>query len=81
MVAYEDMKKLAFAISEQEGRRDVRNAEHYLRAKKTPEEGEANQILELATMQPILELAEPPKQIALRPAPGKQGIRAQLKNR
>jgi hypothetical protein len=61
MITDEDIKKLAFAIWEEEGRPDGKDVEHYLRAKKILEEREAKRVVELAPVPQLVELAQPPK--------------------
>ena len=81
MFTDEDIKKLAFTIWEEEGRPDGKDVEHYLRAKKFLEEREANRIIELAPVPPAVELAEPPKNIPLPPAPHKRSIRSRRRKK
>ena len=81
MVTDEDIKKLAFTIWEEEGGPNGKDVEHYLRAKKIVEEREANRIIELAPMPPVVELAEPGKNIPLPPSPRKRSIRSRTKKK
>jgi hypothetical protein len=81
MITDEEIKKLAFRIWEEEGRPTGKDVEHYLRAKIILEEREAKKILELAPVQPPVELAQPPIKDPLPPAPGRRSIRERRKKK
>jgi len=81
MLTDEDIKKLAFAIWEEEGRPDGKDVEHYLRAKKILEEREAKRVVELAPVPQLVELAQPPKKIPLPSSKDKRNIRARHKKK
>ena len=59
MVTEEQIKDLAHALWEQEGRPEGRDLERYFRAKRILEEKEATRVIELAPPAPIIELAPP----------------------
>ncbi len=59
MVTEEQIKELAHAIWEQEGRPEGKDVEYYFRAKKTLEEREKALVIELAPPPPIPELSPP----------------------
>jgi hypothetical protein len=61
MITEQQIKELAFAIWEQEGRPAGKDAEHYFRAKQILEAKEAARIIELAPQTPPIELASPPE--------------------
>ena len=57
MVTEEQIRNLAHAIWEQEGRPEGKHVEHYFRAKQILEEQEASRVIELAPPPPIVLLA------------------------
>jgi len=59
MVTEEQIKELAHAIWEQEGRTEGKDVEHYFRAKKTLEEREKARVIELPPPPSIPELSPP----------------------
>ena len=59
MTTEEQIRDLAYAIWEQEGRPEGKHVEHYFRAKQILEEQEAARIIELAPPPPTIELAPP----------------------
>ena len=69
MVTEEQIRNLARAIWEQEGRPEGKHLEHYFRAKQILEEQEAPHVIELGPPPPIIELAPP------RPSKGTSFIR------
>ena len=56
MVTEEDVKKLAYAIWEQEGRPEGKDVEHYYHARQVLENQDAARVTELGAPPPILEL-------------------------
>jgi len=60
MISEQQVKELAYAIWEQEGRPEGKDLEYYFRAKNILEERESSQ---------VIELAPPPSKIALEPPP------------
>ena len=81
MVKEDEIRLIAYNIWEQEGRPVGKDVEYYFRAKKILEEQEANRILELAPVPPLVELAEPPKNIPPPPVPSNRSIRSQHKKK
>ena len=81
MATEAQIRAKAYDIWEEEGRPDGNDVEHYLRAKKILEDQEAKRIMELAPVHPAVQLAQPPKNIPLPPAPGKRSIRARHKKK
>ena len=81
MVTDEDIKKLDFNIWEEEGRPDGKDLEHFLKAKKILEKREKNRIIELAPVSPVVELAQPTKNIPLPQGRTKGNIREQHKKK
>jgi hypothetical protein len=67
----EQIKELAHAIWEKEGRPHGKAVEHYFRAKQILEEQEASRLLELAPPAPLVALAPPPPIISMAPKPSK----------
>ena len=65
MDSEEKIKKLAYAIWEQEGRPEGKAVEHYLKAKKIIEKHQQLPPIELAPPAPRIELAPPVKIIEL----------------
>ncbi len=72
MATEEQIKELAYAIWEQEGRPESKHEEHYYRAKQVLEEQEATRVIELGPPSPTIELAESPRSIELAPPPRKR---------
>ncbi len=64
MATEEQIREMAYAIWEQEGRPEGKDLEHYLRAKQILEVKEAARIIELAPQKPPVELAPPPQRNA-----------------
>ncbi len=60
MATEEQIKDLAHAIWEQEGRPEGKHLEHYFRAKQILEEKEATNVIILGPSSPIIQLAAPP---------------------
>lgn len=56
MVTEEQIKELAFAIWEKEGRPEGKHVEHYFRAKQILEERGAERVTEIAPKAPAIEL-------------------------
>jgi hypothetical protein len=56
MATEEQIKNLAYAIWEQEGRPEGKHLEHYFRAKQILEEQEAAHVIELPAAAPTIEL-------------------------
>ena len=77
MVGEEQIKKMAYAIWEQEGRPEGKGVEHYFRAKQILEQQEAGLVIELGPAQPTIRLAAvapavqlaPPQPIKFRKSP------------
>ncbi len=69
MVREEQIKELAYAIWEQEGRPEGKDMEHYYRAKQILEQREAAHIIELGPPRTIVELPASPRTIELAPPP------------
>ena len=67
MITEEQIKDLAHALWEQEGRPEGKHLEHYFRAKRILEEQEATRVIELGPPSPIIGLAESPRTIELAP--------------
>ena len=81
MVTGEQIKELAHAIWEQEGRPEGRDVEYHFRAKKTLEEQEASRVIQLAPTAPLVELAPPPPIALLAPMPSKRRRQARPKKK
>ncbi len=60
MPTEEQIRELAHAIWEKEGRPEQKDVEHYFRAKQILEEQEASRVIELAPPPPIVLLAPMP---------------------
>jgi hypothetical protein len=60
MATEEQIKDLAHALWEREGRPEGKSSEHYFRAKQILEAKEVARIIELAPQTPPIELASPP---------------------
>jgi hypothetical protein len=60
MVTDEEIRKLAYAIWEQQGRPFGNEVENYMQAKKILEEKEAGRLLELPFISPLVELEQAP---------------------
>ncbi len=60
MATEEQIRNLAYAIWDQEGRPEGKHVEHYFRAKQILEEQKAARVIELALLPPTIELAPPP---------------------
>ena len=56
MVKEEQIKELAYAIWEQEGRPDGKSEEHYFRAKQILEKRESTGVIEMGPAVPLVEL-------------------------
>jgi hypothetical protein len=69
MATEEQIKSVAYAIWEQQGRPEGKHLEHYLRAKQILEGSEAIRPIELAPPPQVAELASPPPVIGLPPSP------------
>ncbi|MCJ7743187.1 MAG: DUF2934 domain-containing protein [Dehalococcoidales bacterium] len=68
MATEEQIKELAYAIWEQEGRPEGKHVEHYFRAKQILEEQqEAARVIELGPPRPTVQLAASPPTIELAP--------------
>ena len=69
MATEEQIRELAFAIWEQEGRPEGKHVEHYFRAKQILEAQEASRVTEIAPKPPVIELApqKPPVELASPP--------------
>ena len=61
MATEEQIKDLAHAIWEEEGRPEGKHLEHYFRAKQILEELEPADVIVLGPASPIIQLAAPPK--------------------
>ncbi len=72
MPTEEQIRELAHAIWEKEGRLDGKDEEHYFRAKQILEEQEASRVIELAPPATLVELAPPPPIVLLAPMPSKR---------
>ena len=81
MVTEEQIRNLAHAIWEQEGRPEGKHVEHYFRAKQILEEQEASRVIELAPPAPLVELAPPPPIVSLAPMPHKRRRQARRKKK
>ncbi len=81
MATENQIKELAYAIWDREGRSEGKDVEHYLKAKKILEEQEVTRVLELAPQPPVVELAPPPTPIQSPPAPSKRNIRTRHKKK
>ena len=68
MVTEEQIRNLAHAIWEQEGRPEGKHVEHYFRAKQILEDQEASRVIELAPPPPIAELPPSPPIVVLAPS-------------
>ena len=77
----DEIRVLAYSLWEEEGHLDGKDVEYYFRAKKILEEGEAKRILELAPVQPSVELMQPPKNISLPTGSGQRSIRSRHKKK
>ena len=66
MVTEQQIKELAFAIWEEEGRPEGKDLEHYFRAKQILEERQASSLIEL-TPSPISKLPQRPPTPQLAP--------------
>ena len=71
MVTEEQIKELAHAIWEQEGRPEGKDLEHYFRARQILEEREKARVIELPPPPPIPELS-PPQAATIVLQPGKR---------
>ncbi len=60
MATEEQIRDLAHAIWEQEGRPEGKHLEHYFRAKQILQEQEAAHVIELGAAPPIIQLPAPP---------------------
>ena len=69
MPTEEQIKELAYAIWEKEGRPEGKDAEHYFRAKQILEQQETSNVIELGPPLPTLELAPQPSTIEFVPPP------------
>jgi len=67
----EQIKELAHAIWEQEGRPEGKDVEHYFRARQILEEREKARVIELPPPSPTPELSPPPQVATTVPQPGK----------
>jgi len=69
MATEEQIRELALAIWEQEGRPEGKHVEHYFRAKQILEAQEAARVIEIAPKPPVIELApqKPPVELASPP--------------
>jgi hypothetical protein len=81
VVTEEQIKELAYAIWEQEGRPEGKDVEYYFRAKKTLEGPEASRVIELAPPAPLVELAPPPPIVLLAQMPSKRRRQARRKKK
>ncbi len=61
MATEEQIRDLAHAIWEQEGRPEGKHLEHYFRAKQILQEQESAHVIELGAAPPIIQQAAPPK--------------------
>ena len=68
MVTEEQIRNLAHAIWEQEGRPEGKHVEHYFRAKQILEEQQETRVIELAPSPPIAELPPLPPMVQLAPS-------------
>ena len=75
MISEQQIKELAYAIWEQEGRPEGKDLEYYFRAKRIFEEQEASKVIELAAPKPKRELEMPSPIAKLAPPPGKRRSR------
>jgi hypothetical protein len=57
MATEEQIKELAYAIWEQEGRPEGKHVEHYFRAKQILEEQQETRVIELGPSPPMVQLA------------------------
>lgn len=71
MVTEEQIKELAHAIWEQEGRPEGKEVEHHFRAKEILEEREKARVIELPPSPPVPQLS-PPRAATTAPQPGKR---------
>jgi hypothetical protein len=71
MPTEQQMKELAYALWEQEGRPDGKDLEHYYRARQILEEQERANIVKLAPPPPRSKLAAPAPTPKLKAAPKK----------
>ena len=81
MPTEEQIRELAHAIWEKEGRPDGKDAEHYFRAKQILEEQEASRVIELAPPATLVELTPPPPIVLLAPMPSKRRRQARRKKK
>ena len=81
MPTEEQIRELAHAIWEKEGRPDGKDAEHYFRAKQILEEQEASHVIELAPPATLVELTPPPPIVLLAPMPSKRRRQARRKKK
>ena len=77
----EQIRELAHAIWEKEGRPHGKAVEHYFRAKQILEEQEASRVIELAPPAPLVELGPPPPIVSLAPMPSKRRRQARRKKK
>ena len=75
MVGEEQVKELAYAIWEQEGRPEGKDMEHYYRARQTLEHQEAVHATEFGPPRPIAELPVPAPTIELATPPRRRPSR------
>ena len=80
MVTEQQIKELAFAIWEEEGRPEGKDLEHYFRAKQILEERQASSLIEL-TPSPISKLPRRPSTPQLAPPPVAEVPPGQYKHR
>jgi len=71
VVTEEQIKELAYAIWEQEGRPEGKEVEHHFRAKKILEEREEARVIELPPSPPVPQLS-PPQAATTVPQPRKR---------
>lgn len=71
MVSEEQIKDLAHAIWEKEGRPEGKDVEHYFHARQILEEREKASVIELSPPPPVLRLS-PPEAVSPVTQPGKQ---------
>jgi len=79
MPTEQQIRELAYAIWEQEGRPDGKDQEHYFRAKQILDEKEKPPLVQLTTAPSGMRLTTPPPARQLGSPPNKRGTAARRK--